>query len=142
MKLTDKKINAISKEYNLSTQKKYGISELDIFLENVQRYIKAIREGRMLCIVDSVSKSGMSRTLRFLECSGTKKKGFNYLNFFTLFDTLGYKAKHGSQSFRVTGCGMDMIFHTNYSIIHKFKNIGLITEKECSELCQKTPVTL
>lgn len=115
---------------------------LDSFIHDSKRYIKAIKQGRMLCHIDTVSQSGMSRTIKFLECNG-KNGRFNYLNFFSLFDFLGYqKAGKYGDYFRVYGCGMDMIFHTNYSIIHDFKNFGIINKNQCRELSQKTPCTI
>ena len=41
--------------------------------------------------------------------------------------------------FTIGGCGMDMIFHTNYTIIHRLYKLGFMTKKECEKLCQMTP---
>jgi len=134
--------NNIAKTLKLSTVENYGISETGIFIENANRYIKAIKQGRVLCNIESVAASGMSRNLKFMECSGTAKKGFNYLNFYSLFKTLGFSNARNSNAFRVSGCGMDMVFHTNYTIINNLYHIGFINKKECSILAQRTPTTI
>jgi len=126
------KTNLIKKEYKLSDK------ELIHFASNAKRYIKAIKDGRMCCVIDSVSGSGMSRTLKFIECNG-KAGNYNYYNFYWLFDQLGYAKVKNSDLFRVYGCGMDMVFATNYDIIHKFKNLGFITKNTADNLSQKTP---
>ena len=113
------------------------------FANDAKRYIKAIKERRMVCIIDSVSSSGTSRVLRFLAPEkNTTYKTYNYQNFFSFFISLGFsKAKNGD-GFRVSGCGMDMIFHTNHTIIHKLHRMGFITKKQCDILSQDTPVRL
>jgi len=57
-----------------------------------------------------------------------------------MFEALGYKFK--DYAFTVHGCGMDMIFHTNYSTMHTFKRMGIITNEECEILSQQTPTTI
>ena len=98
----------------------------------------------MICNIDSVSASGMSRTIKFLSCEKSKRENrFMYLNYFVLFRVLGYTVagKYGSY-FRVSGCGMDMIFHTNYTIIHKLQRLGFISKKQCNHLAQQTPTVI
>ena len=112
---------------------------IESFIESANRYIKAIKEGRMICSIDTVSASGMSCTIKFLECSKGKDK-FNYLNFFMFFKILDFTpANRHSHYFRISGCGMDMIFHTNYTIIHKLTRLGFINNKQCQNLAQQTP---
>jgi hypothetical protein len=41
----------------------------DDFIRDSKRYINAIKEGRVICNIESVSRSGMSRKMKFLECS-------------------------------------------------------------------------
>lgn len=129
----------IATSLKLSNVEKYGSSEVSDFIRNAKRYIKAIKQGRIICNIESVSASGMSRTLKFLECSGSIKNGFSYLNFYTLFDNLGFTKVKNSHAFRVNGCGMDMVFHTNYTIINDLQRLGFLSKKEASELAQKTP---
>lgn len=129
----------IATSLKLSNVEKYGSSEVSDFIRNAKRYIKAIKQGRVICNIESVSASGMSRNLKFLECSGSIKSGFNYLNFYSLFSDLGFTKVKNSYSFRVSGCGMDMVFHTNYTIINDLQRLGFLTKKEASILAQKTP---
>ena len=115
----------------------YPTSE-QVFTEHCKRYIKAIKQGRMICAIDRVSASGMSRNIKFLECAKGKDR-YHYLTFWELFCILGYTNVKNTDTFRIGGCGMDMIFHTNYSIIHQLKRLGFITDKTCEVLAQKTP---
>ena len=134
--------NNIAKTLKLSNVEKYGSSEIDIFTENAKRYIKAIKQGRVICNIEHVSTSGMSRNLKFIECSGNTKKGFRYLNFWSLFKNLGFSSPKNSNCFKISGCGMDMVFHTNYTIINNLHQLGFINKKECEILSQKTPTTI
>jgi hypothetical protein len=134
--------NNIAKTLKLSNVEKYGSSEVQQFTQSAKRYIKAIKQGRVICNIESVSASGMSRVLKFNECSGTIKKGFHFLNFWKLFKDLGFSENKNSQGFRISGCGMDMVFHTNYTIMHQLKNLGFISSKECESLAQKTPTVI
>ena len=47
------------------------------FIKDAETYIKAIKERRMLCIIHSVSNSGMSRVLQYSSCK--KKKKFYFI---------------------------------------------------------------
>lgn len=132
------KIN-VSKELKLSDVEKYGISDVDQFISTSKRYLKAIKEGRIICSIGSVSKSGMSRTMKFLSCEGSIKNGFHYRNYWFFFSQLGFTEINNSDYFRIGGCGMDMVFHTNYTIIHQLQRLGFISKKECSKLAQMTP---
>tara|TARA_R110000772_G_scaffold148901_1_gene259520 strand:- start:464 stop:901 length:438 start_codon:yes stop_codon:yes gene_type:complete len=137
--------NNIAKTLKLSSDgitNHSGQSDIDFFIRSAKRYIKAIKQGRVICNIESVSASGMSRNLKFLECNGSIKSGFYYQNFFKLFKDLGFKTPINSNAFKISGCGMDMVFHTNYTIIHQLHRLGFITKKECSILAQKTPTVI
>jgi hypothetical protein len=112
--------------------------EESTFIDHALRYIKAIKEARMICSIGSVSKSGMSRTIKFLEMSKGENRHFLY-NFYQFFDSLGYTKIKDSDYFRVGGCGMDMIFYTNYQIMHDLRRLGFINKEECDTLAQATP---
>lgn len=106
------------------------------------RYVSAIREGRMICNIESVSASGMSRVLAFYEVAKLDRplndgRKFCLLNFHQFFRALGYT--RSGDGFRVTGCEMDMVFDTNYNIIHKLAALGAISETEKKKLAQITP---
>lgn len=119
--------------------KKLSFFNDEQFYENAIRYIKAIRENRVICSIGRVSKSGMSRTIKFMECQMGEKRA-NWYNFHVLFLALGYKeARSDRDYFTISGCGMDMIFHTNYSIIHRLGHLGFLSEDEVRDLAQNTP---
>ncbi len=114
----------------------------DQFLTDAYRYIEAIKEGRIICSIGSVSKSGMSRTIKFLapEQNKSDNKHFSYLNFYCLFRALGFKeSRSRDHYFTINGCGMDMIFHTNYTIINRLKSLGFMEDSICQYLAQQTP---
>ena len=134
--------NVNSNKEILNNMKKLNHYSVEQFVNDAQRYIKAIKEGRVINCIGSVSSSGMSRNIKFLSCE-KGKYGFNYLNFTCLFIALGYtEGSKGYGYFRVNGCGMDMIFHTNYSNIHRLSRLGFLNAKQCAELAQKTPTTI
>lgn len=111
------------------------------FINDAKRYINAIKEGRMCCIINSVSRSGMSRKIRFVECGKGKDK-YYYMNFFAFFSALGFSRGKDSDLFIINGCGMDMIFNTNYTIIHRLSRLGFLTMDECVKVSQMTPPVL
>lgn len=119
----------------------YSVEQL---ISDGQQYIKAIQDGRMINSIGSVSTSGMSRTIKFLSAErNTKTRKYYYRQYWVFFKVLGYSpARNSNDYFSVSGCGMDMIFHTNYSIIHKLTNLGFLSKKQCSILAQQTPTTI
>lgn len=137
--INDKKYHWLQK--NINDAQYYDV---DRFFYDAQRYIKAITEGRVICSIGSVSQSGMSRTIKFLECSKSMYTGkYNYLNFYAFFKALGYKETRAKDHyFTISGCGMDMIFNTNYTNIHYLHNLGVLNKKQCSQLAQKTPTVI
>lgn len=132
-----KEIEKLLTKYNKGKQ--FPVS-VESFTDNAKRYLKAIQDRRMVCNIESVSRSGMSRNMRFVEIS---KRGGSYghsmLNFFELFKVLGYTQAKDSDCFRIGGCGMDMVFATNYSIVGQLRNLGIVTAKRASKLQQMTP---
>lgn len=127
----------LSKEVLKAISKNTYYSE-EQFISDAKQYIEAIKEGRVIVSVVSVSKSGMSRKLKVLayQKNDNNDRGY-YRQFNSMFEALGYKFK--DYAFTVNGCGMDMIFHTNYTAIHAFKRMGIITDEECKTLSQQTP---
>ena len=144
---TTKKIESIIKKLENDKAIQKNIASINYvsnesFIEHAFDYIKAIKQNRMICNIASVSNSGMSRTIKFLSCekSNDKNRPFYYRNYWTLFKILGYKESRANRDcFTVSGCGMDMIFETNYSIIHKLHRLGFISKKQCEILAQQTP---
>ena len=127
-----------NKELQRNLKKLYSFDSED-FIRNSERYIKACEENRMFCVIHSVSKSGMSRKLSFYESTFSKEGKGVFLNFTALFIALGYSDRNRDGKFTINGCGIDMVFHTNYSIIHSLYNLGMITNEECYTLSQNTP---
>ena len=142
MKKAEKIVNLVSENKELQKRIKantYYSNEQ--FIKDAERYIKAIKEGRMNCIIKSVSSSGMSRVIKFTAIEKGKTQ-YNYQNFWSLFNSLGFTESRNQNGFTISGCGMDMIFHTNYTIIHRLHRLGFINKKECGHLAQQTPVVL
>ena len=127
-----------NKELKKNLKKLYSFDAED-FIRNAERYIKACKENRIFCIIHSVSKSGMSRKLSFYESTFNEDGRGGFLNFNAFFIALGYSDRNKDGKFTVNGCGMDMVFHTNYSIIHSLYNLEMITKEECDTLAQNTP---
>jgi len=118
---------------------------VDTFISDAEAYVKAVRENRMINVIGSVSSSGMSRKIKFTSCEKYAYNDNEYYqrNYSCLFRALGYKESKNSYGyFTISGCGMDMIFHTNYSIMHSFCRYGFITKEECDKLAQRTPSTI
>ena len=106
------------------------------FIKDCQTYIKALKSGRLQYRVTSYSKSGMSRDILISSFEGSMNKGY-YRNYTSMLEVLGFNfASKFASEIRVKGCGMNMLFATNYNIIHAFKNIGLINSKQCKTLAQ------
>lgn len=126
-----------NKEIMKIINKELNYYSADQFLQDALKYIECIENQSMYCIIKSVSASGMSRVIKY----GAFSNGY-YRQFNCLFIALGYKEDQKRAGFKINGCGMDMNFHTNYSIIHDFKRLGIITDKQCEVLAQKTPVIL
>jgi len=134
-----KRIEEYLKKHN-SGKTGYDIVEFYTFVDNAQQYIKATKQARMICSIDTVSKSGMSRKMKFLELKkNTRTSQHQLLNFNVFFRAMGYRPVRDSDYFRISGCGMDMVFHTNYEIIHRLHHLGFITKKTCETLAQRTP---
>ena len=114
----------------------------DDFIRDAKRYVKAIKEGRIICDIASVSRSGMSRKMKFLECHRNSSTGnYQYLTFFGMYRALGYNPKRDGL-INISGCGMDMVFHTNYNVIYKLCFLRFITRDTRDHLCQQTPTVI
>ena len=123
----------------LSNVKHYSVED---FAKDIMTYIKAIKAGRMLCTIPHVSASGMSRDMSFHSWEGNQTKGY-YRQYWAMFKALGYReAGKYSRAFKISGCGMNMVFHTNYTNMHKFKRLGFISAKQCEHLAKQTPTVL
>lgn len=126
IKLSNEMIKKLSKETYYT--------EAD-FIDDIKTYIAAVKSGRILYNVVSVSKSGMSRNITIQSYEGTMKNG-HYRSYTKMMSILGYNAINWSE-YRISGCGMNMLFATNYNLIHTFYRMGIITKKSCDILAQK-----
>lgn len=124
----------LSKEIEKSISKNEYYSKED-FIKDCKDYLKALKSGRLQYTVTNVSKSGMSRDIHIQSYEGTMTKGY-YRQYSKMLECLGYKIVNWAD-IRVNGCGMNMLFATNYNIVYYFERIGLISRKDCEILCQK-----
>lgn len=106
----------------------------DSFISDCKAYIKAVESGRILYGVTHVSNSGMSRNISIKSFEGKMTKGY-YRAYTMMLQTLGYKfASKYDSDIKVSGCGMDMLFNTNYNIIHALHGMKFISRKKCDIL--------
>lgn len=139
-----KKIERITKNIEKNKELMAGLKKIDLsverFIGDAQTYIAAVKDKRISYTVDTVSKSGMSRTLIITSCERSRYNGklqYHYRQYNTMLQALGYTIKRGYRdSIRVHGCGMNMLFATNYNIIHTFYRLGFFSRKVCDVLCQ------
>lgn len=137
-----RKIERIKKniEANKSIMKALKADEyysVDRLISDIQCYINAVKTGRILYTVMSVANSGMSRCVSIKSCEKSGSR-FYYRQYNCMLKALGYSIKRGYEdTVRVNGCGMNMLFATNYNLMHTFKRLGFISDKVCAELCQR-----
>ena len=109
----------------------------EMLLNDIQDYIKALKEGRLQYLVMNVSQSGMNRNILIQSCEQNKSNNnFYFRQYSRMFEMLNYKLDK-DYNIRVVGCGMNMLFATNYNLIHTFKNMNIISENEAVILAQK-----
>lgn len=130
----------LSKEVEKNIEKMSYFS-IESFIDSAKAFLKATEQGRMICNIDTVSKTGMSRTMKFLSCE-KNKTNFNYRNYFAMFKALGFNEVKGTSYFRISGCGMDMVFATNYQVVRQLHQMGFTTKEKSKWLEQKTPTTI
>lgn len=111
------------------------------FTHDARKWISAIKTGSMLCIIKSVSSSGMSRNMAFNSCEKTKT-GCYYRQYLRFLEAIGQRVNYVKYVIVVSGCGMDMVFHTNYTIIHQLHRMGFTNKVDCDKLSQMTPTVL
>lgn len=115
----------------------------ETFFMDAMQWIKAIKQKRMLCIVKSISNSGMSRVFYYTSVEKNKYNNtFYYRQYSTFLRCMGYSEDKNTRGIRIGGCGMDMNFNTNYNIIHDLKRLGFISKAQCREFAQMTPACL
>jgi len=138
------KIERITKHIENNKELMNGLKKVDMsidqFIRDAQTYLRAVKERRISYTVDTVSKSGMSRTLLITSCERWRWDGklrYYYRQYNTMLQAMGYSVKRGYRdSIRVHGCGMNMLFATNYNIVWSLHRLGFISRKQCDLLCQ------
>lgn len=126
----------LSNEVKKAIAKNEYYSE-ESFINDAKRYIAAVKSGRIQYTVTHVSSSGMSRNISIMSYEGTMKQG-SYCTYYAFLKALGYtSADKYSHEIRVSGCGMNMLFATNYNIIRALKHMGFMNEVTCKSLAQK-----
>ena len=139
-----KKVERITKNIENNKELLKGLKKVDMpierFIGDAQTYLRAVKERRISYTVDTVSKSGMSRTLLITSCERWRWDGkirYYYRQYNTMLQAMGYNVKRGYRdSIKVSGCGMNMLFATNYNIVWSLHRLGFISRKQCDILCQ------
>lgn len=113
------------------------------FEREAKQYIRAIEQNRVICFIHSVSHSGMTRRMTFMECklnTGYAKYSYTKLNQF-ISVAAGYPLSWNHELI-IGGCGMDMVYNTNYTTISVLQRIGYLSKKRAEKLAQLTPTSV
>lgn len=101
-------------EYNLKNFSYYTESDREYSVRSFKRQLNNIKnamlKGTFYAGVESVSASGMSRIIKL---AYIKNNRLNHINQDFLLK-LAACDKNG----RISGCGMDMLFHAQYTLFH------------------------
>ena len=116
----------------INKEKYYSV---DALISDINTYIAAVKTGRIRYSVISVSKSGMSRTIEVTSCEKSTCGRYYYIQYQSMLAALGYNTNDNG-IIRVTGYGVNMIFGTNYNLMHKFCRLGFISDTQCDKLSQ------
>lgn len=104
---------------------------------NAERFIKALKEGRILVSIPHISSSGMSRVIRFREISKFESYGKTYpqiLQFDWFLEQLGYCYDKNWDGIKIGGCGMDMVFATLDAVSSSLKYYGFDVPEDYTSL--------
>lgn len=100
----------------------------DIGRMNAERFLKAVREHRLLCTVKRVSSSGMSRLIRVYEIQNDENGRPHILQFNGFLGQVGWTFSDKDNAIRVVGCGMDMVFHLLSTTVENLRYYGFDVE--------------
>jgi hypothetical protein len=120
-----------------------------MFERTAKQYIKTVEQRRMICFVQGVSRSGMTRRMTFKACiwhKGIDTYSYVNMNWF-IHAATGATGATGirinkDRELVVEGCGMDMVFNTNYTVIHSLQRLGYLKPKRAERLAQMTPTAV
>lgn len=94
----------------------YGIEYALKILPSVKKAIGG-KNGKIYAKVDTVSRSGMSRTISLYIMHQGELINLNYTPFAQVYgDTISNKG--WGKQVRINGCGMDMLFEATYRLYH------------------------
>ena len=96
------------REASEESKQRYFKDSQSYYLTQFKQILKAMKTGRFYAGVKSVSRSGMSRKIKLGYI--IRNKLFHIRNPFIL--KLAGVDKNG----RISGCGMDMLFHAQYNL--------------------------
>ena len=107
---TTKHIKKLSEELTKNEESQYRETSKDYILQELTKIKNALLKGRFYAGVVSVSRSGMSRKI---------KLAYVYKNELrTIRDPQILKLAGVSPKGNISGCGMDMLFHAQYTLFH------------------------
>ena len=107
---TTKHIEKLSEELTKNEKSQYRETSKDYILQELTKIKNALLKGRFYAGVVSVSRSGMSRKI---------KLAYIYKNkLITIRDPKLLKLAGVSPKGSISGCGMDMLFHAQYTLFH------------------------
>jgi len=102
--------HAYDREKKPEQQDAYFHSSYNYILQELTRIKKALYKGNFYMRVDSVSKSGMSRKIKF---------AYTYKNkIITIRNKHILKMACCDPNGKISGCGMDMLFHAQYTLFN------------------------
>lgn len=104
---------------------------------NAERFIKALKEQRIVVSIPHVSSSGMSRIIRFREINGYKsgnKYHYAIYQFDWFLEQLGYSYDKNWDGIKIGGCGMDMVFATLDAVSSSLKYYGFDVPEDYTSL--------
>tara|TARA_Y100000593_G_C4085674_1_gene226034 strand:- start:49 stop:519 length:471 start_codon:yes stop_codon:yes gene_type:complete len=145
--LDKKTIQDIKKYYNKVFKDSNVFTEEIIqqeFIQDIERYIKASKENRLIANVRHVSKSGMYRVIDILEFGidinvNRDEPYHGYIRSFVRFFGILDNYNLDKSGVVVRGCGMDMIFALHNNIIETLFYRGLISESDRQATAQNKP---
>jgi len=107
---TTKHIEKLSEELTKNEELQYIEHSKEYILKELTKIKNALLKGRFYAGVVSVSRSGMSRKI---------KLAYIYKNkLITIRDPKLLKLAGVSPKGNISGCGMDMLFHAQYTLFH------------------------
>lgn len=96
-----------------------------------EKLLRAIKGCKVICVIKSVSRSGMCRKMQFYVLYDNQLIWLNP----TIRDIANYKLDK-DRNVIVNGCGMDMIFNTLYNFNCAMIQKDLVTDISHADRCR------